>query len=145
MVDVTNTDGLNATIRDDAIEVVSGPYPYDDIMCSYIRGPFGPGAFCARGKPDDLVDRIQAAKPLARLTRPLGDHVWMKASAVNMVRYPLDTELPDPDSRIVVRSIIMIGSFHQAVQEDVPTARQLLIDHGLDIASLDGDPSQFDL
>jgi hypothetical protein len=139
MVDVTTTSGVRATIRDEAIAVITGPYPDDDGMCTYIRGSFGPGAFQAQGDPASLVARLVLAKPLTQLTRPTGDPVWVKASAVNMVRYPMDTELPDPGSPYIVRSVIMIGNWHQAIQEDVQTARQLLIANGLDIASLEGD------
>jgi hypothetical protein len=142
MVDVITTTGVKATIRDEAIAVVTGPYPYDHGMCTYIRGSFGPGAFQAQGNPSSLVGRLVLAKPLTQLTRPTGDPVWVKASAVNMVRYPMDTELPDPGSTFIVRAVIMIGSFHQAIQEDVPTARNKLLADGLDIASLDGDHIQ---
>ena len=47
MVDVITTSGVRATIRDEAIAVVTGPYPHDDGMWTYIRGSFGPGAFQA--------------------------------------------------------------------------------------------------
>jgi hypothetical protein len=142
MVDVVTTTGIKATIRDEAIAVITGPYPYDLGMCTYIRGSFGPGALQAQGDPDSLVARLALARRLTQLTRPNATPVWVKASAVNMVRYPMDTELPDPGSDTIVRSVIMIGGFHQAIQEDVQTAREMLIGDGLDIASLEGDHLQ---
>jgi hypothetical protein len=41
-----------------------------------------------------------------------------------MLRFPLDTEIPSPPN--VVRSVIMVGGFHQALQEDIATLRRIL-------------------
>ena len=139
MVNIRTTNGTDTVIRDESIAVVTGPYPYDERVCTYIRGSFGPGAVQTDGRPQDIVARLQLGKPLVQLTRPTGDPVWIKASAVNMIRYPLDTELYDPDSGLLARCVVFVGSFHQAVREDVQTARQKLIGGGLDVASLDSD------
>jgi hypothetical protein len=139
MVNVKTTNGVDVAIRDEAIAVVTGPYPYDDGDFTYLRGSFGPGAVQINGLPEAIVARLKLGKPLVQLTRPTGDPVWIKASAVNLIRYPLDTELYAEGSGLLARCVVFVGSFHQAIQEDVQTARQMLIDGGLDIASLDSD------
>jgi hypothetical protein len=139
MVNVRTTTGVNVMIPDEAVAVVTGPYPYDESDCTYIRGSFGPGAVQTGGRPESFVASLELGRPLVQLTRPTGDPVWIKASAVNMIRYPLDTELFDERSGLLTRCVVFVGSFHQAIREDVQTARQMLISGGLDIASLDAD------
>jgi hypothetical protein len=143
MVDVTTSDGMKADIRDEAITVITGPYPWEKgAKGCYIRGSFGPGAFMANESGAHLVARLKLAKPLVQLTRPNDTPVWVKASAVTMIRYPFDTELPDPGSDIIVKSVIMVGDFHQALRESVTTAHDLLMGAGLNIALVNGDHGQ---
>jgi hypothetical protein len=127
MVDIVTSTGMTVTVSDSAINVVSGPYPGDAGVKSYIRGCFGLGAFGlgAIESSEDashFVDRLQAT--LARLTRPNGTPIWVKASAITMLRFPLDTEIPGPPN--VVRSVIIVGGFHQALQEDIAAVRRIL-------------------
>jgi hypothetical protein len=122
MVDIVTSTGMTVTVPDSAINVVSGPYPGDAGVKSYIRGGFGLGAIESSEDASHFVDRLQAT--LARLTRPNGTPVWVKASAITMLRFPLDTEIPSPPN--VVRSVIMVGGFHQALQEDIATLRLIL-------------------
>jgi hypothetical protein len=124
MVDIVDTSGKTATIPDTAITVVSGPYPHDTGTISYIRGSFGPGAFQSSEDAAHLVARLQLPKPLTGLTRPNNTPVWVKAGAISMVRLPLDTEIPNPPQ--IVRCVVMVGGFHQAVREDVDTVKQLM-------------------
>jgi hypothetical protein len=143
VVDVINIDGLHAEIRDEAITVISGPYPWETggDGC-YIRGSFGPGAFVTRENALLLVNRLHLGLPLVQLTRPNNTPVWVKASAVSMIRYPLDTELPDPGPDIVVKCVIIVGGFHQAIRESVAVAHNLLMAGGLNVALVDGDHGQ---
>jgi hypothetical protein len=137
MVDIKNVDGVRAEIPDDAINVISGPYPFDGTPVTYVRGSFGPGAFQTAEPAASLVGRLKPAAPLVQLTRPNDTPVWVKAKAVTMIRHPLDTELVDPPN--LVRSVIMVGAFHQALREDVATATKLLSSAGLNVATVAGD------
>jgi hypothetical protein len=66
--------------------------------------------------------------------------IWMdRASALSMICYPLDTELPDPGSELLVKSVIIVGGFHQALRQSVAEAHDLLGDAGLNVALLEGD------
>jgi hypothetical protein len=126
MVDIVTLTGMTVTVPDSAINIVSGPYPGDVGVKSYIRS-LGLGAIESSEDASHFVDRLQAT--LARLTRPNGTPVWVKASAITMLRFPLDTEIPSPPN--VVRSVIMVGrtpvgGFHQALQEDIATLRRIL-------------------
>lgn len=123
MVDITNVDGVQVNIRDDAINVVSGPYPFDGSPITYVRGSFGAGVLQTQEPAAALVARLRPA-PLVQLTRPNDTPVWVKASAVTLIRHPLDTELVELPN--LVRSVVMIGGFHQALREDVATATRLL-------------------
>jgi hypothetical protein len=140
VVEITNIDGIKTFIRDDAITVISGPYPHDPDYCSYVRGAFGPGPLITAEDALHLADRLALARPLTLLTRPNNTPVWINASAVTIVRFPFDTELADPPS--LVQSVVMVGSFHQALREDVATAHRILLANGLNVATLTGDHGQ---
>ena len=122
MVDLVTLMGMTVTVPDSAINVVSGPYPGEAGVKSYVRGGFGPGAIESNEDASHFVDRLQST--LARLTRPNGTPVWVKASAITILRFPFDTEILSPPN--VVRSVIIVGGFHQALQEDIATVRRIL-------------------
>jgi hypothetical protein len=122
MVDITTVGGGTVSVVDSSINVVSGPYESYPGIKSYVRGSFAPGAIESTEDAAHIVGRLQV--PLAKLTRPNGTAVWVKISAITMVRYPLDTEIPAHPN--LVRSVIMVGGFHQALQEDVDTIRHLM-------------------
>jgi hypothetical protein len=122
MVEITNVAGDQASIRDDAITVITGGSPEDPTPFTIVHGSFGPGVLQTREPAAALAARL--ASPLVQLTRPNNAPVWVKASAVTTLRPPLDTEVTVPPR--LARSIIMIGGFHQALREDVATATRLL-------------------
>jgi hypothetical protein len=122
MVDLVTLMGMTITVPDSAINVVSGPYPGEANVKSYVRGGFGPGAIETNEDASHFVARLQTT--LARLTRPNGTPVWVKASAITIMRFPFDTEISSPPN--VVRSVIMVGGFHQALQENIATVRRIL-------------------
>jgi len=122
MVDIVAATGTTVTVPDEAINVVSGPYHSDSGTKSYVRGNFGPGALESKENASHLVGRLQVT--LAMLTRPNGTPVWVKTRAIAILRYPLDTEIQDPPN--LVRSVIIVGGFLQALQEDVATVRQIM-------------------
>jgi hypothetical protein len=122
MVEIVAATGTTVTVPDEAINVVSGPYHSDSGTKSYVRGNFGPGALESKENASHLVGRLQVT--LAMLTRPNGTPVWVKTRAIAILRYPLDTEIRDPPN--LVRSVIIVGGFLQALQEDVATVRQIM-------------------
>ena len=89
---------------------------------SYVRGNFGPGALKSKEDASHLVRKLQVT--LAMLTRPNGTPVWVKTRAIVILRYPLDTEIQGPPN--LVRSVIVVGGFLQALQEDIVTVRQIM-------------------
>jgi hypothetical protein len=140
MVDVTDVDDQHAEIRDESITVITGPYPWEaGARLSYIRGSFAPSAFVCNEIAPELISRLELEKPLVQLIRPNDTPVWVKASAVSAIRYPLDTELPDPGSDILVKCVIVIGGFHQALRQSVAEVHGLLSRAGLNVALLEGD------
>jgi hypothetical protein len=140
MVDVTSVDGQHAEIRDESITVITGPYPWEaSAQLSYIRGSFAPSAFVCNEPAPHLISRLKLEKPLVQLMRPNSTPVWVKASAVSTIRYPLDTELPDPGSDTVVKCVIIVGGFHQALRQSVAEVHDLLLGGGLNVALLEGD------
>jgi hypothetical protein len=122
MVDIVAATGTTVTVPDEAINVVSGPYHSDSGTKSYVRGNFGPGALESKEDASHLVGRLQVT--LAMLTRPNGTPVWVKTRAIVILRYPLDTEIQGPPN--LVRSVIVVGGFLQALQEDIVTVRQIM-------------------
>jgi hypothetical protein len=122
MVEITNIGGDQTIIRDEAITVVIGGSADDPTPFTKIHGSFGPGVVQTNESAVALVDRL--AIPLVKLTRPNDTPVWVKAAAVATIRPPLSTELLDPPR--LVRSVVMISGFHQALREDVATASRLL-------------------
>jgi hypothetical protein len=98
MVDIVAAAGTTVTVPDEAINVVSGPYPSDSGTKSYVRGNFGPGALESKEDASHLVGRLQVT--LAMLTRPNGAPVWVKTRAIAMLRYPLDTEIQGPPNLV---------------------------------------------
>jgi hypothetical protein len=122
MVQIVATTGGTITVPDNAINIVTGPYPGDPSPKSYIRGNFGPGAVDSNEDASHLVARLQVT--LAKLTRPNGTPVWVKVAAITLLRYPLDTKIPSPPN--LVQSVIMLGAFHQALQEDIATIRRIM-------------------
>ena len=122
MVDIVAATGTTVTVPDEAINVVSGPYHSDSGTKSYVRGNFGPGALESKEDASHLVGRLRVT--LAMLTRPNGTRVWVKTRAIAILRYPFDTEIQDPPN--LVRSVIVVGGFLQALQEDIATVRQIM-------------------
>ena len=122
MVDIVAATGTTVTVADDAIYVVNGPYPSDPGAKSYVRGNFGPGALESNEDASHLVRRLQVT--LAMLTRPNGTPVWVNTRAITILRYPLDTEIQSPPN--LVRSLVVVGGFLQALREDIATVRRII-------------------
>jgi hypothetical protein len=110
--------GTDVSINMNSVTLVSGPYPSDVGPRTYVHG-ISRGPLVTAEDAAALVARLGVKPPLAKLTRPDSTPVWVKGSAVTLIRPPLATELP-------VKAVLNIGDLHQAVQEDVETVRRLL-------------------
>jgi hypothetical protein len=128
MVAITTLFGQEVDVAENGIAMVAGPYPHDVGPHTYVYGPTA-GALITAEAPQLLISRLQHKAEFAVLTRPNGTPVWIHAPAVSLVREPVWTELPDPGQGIV-KAVVMVGKFHQSVQEDVQLAIKILNVHG---------------
>ncbi|MEC4594079.1 MULTISPECIES: hypothetical protein [Nitrospirillum] len=66
--------------------------------------------------PDALLARLDLVQDFARLTRPDGSALWVRGSAVSLLRPPLPTETPPGGTG---KATLLVGGSHQTVAEDV--------------------------
>jgi hypothetical protein len=115
-------NGTEVAIDENAVTLVCGPYPHDVGPHTYVHG--ADRSVLVTAEPAvALVARLGVKASLARLTRPDGTPVWIKASAVNEMRPPLGTEQQGGG---VVKAVLVIGDLHQAVREEVAAASAIL-------------------
>jgi len=88
MADITALDGTVLHIADDSVTMVVGPYPGDTPNRSYVSGP-GPAPIATNEAAAALVGRLHPKQALAVLTRPNNTPVWIKGSAVTLLRPPI--------------------------------------------------------
>jgi hypothetical protein len=129
MSEITALDGTVIHINDDSVILVAGPYPGDPPDRSYVTGP-GPAVIATNEDAASLVSRLHPKIPLAKLTRPNNTPVWIKGAAVTLVRPPAAGDTPPGET---VGAVLYMGSTHQAVEEDVATARASINAHGGDV------------
>jgi hypothetical protein len=127
MVAITTLSGQEVDVADESIALVAGPYPHDVGPHTYVYGPTA-GVLITGEAPDLMVGRLLNHADFAKLTRPNGSPAWVHAKAVSVVRAPLSTEAPDPGEGLV-NAVLVIGKFHQSVQEQVSVAIQILNAH----------------
>jgi hypothetical protein len=77
-----------------------------------------------------LAARLGVNPPLAKLTRPDLQPIWVRGAAVTALRAPLAREKQSPG---VVNAVVILGALHQAVHEDIATAAQMLNAHGANV------------
>jgi hypothetical protein len=121
MVEIA-TPGGAVSVPDESIFRIQGPRPQFPHTQVFWSG--GAGAIETEEAPDHLAARLQLNHPLAVLTRPDGNPVWIKASAVTYVGPPLTNDRPDPPA--FVRARMMVSGRLQLVQEDPSTVREIL-------------------
>jgi hypothetical protein len=126
MADITALDGTVLHIDDNSIVLVAGPYPGDPPNRSYVTGP-APAPIATNEDAATLVASLHPKVSLAKLTRPNNTPVWIKGGAATLVRAPIAGDTPPGET---VGAVIYFGAGHQAVEEDVPTARAALNAHG---------------
>ena len=126
MIVIRALDGTAVDVDENAVTLVSGPYPHDVGPHTYVHGVERGALVTAEGAAA-LAARLGINPPLAKLTRPSATPVWIKGSAVTTLRAPLPTERQGPG---VVNAVVIIGDLHQAVHEDTTTAERVLNAHG---------------
>ena len=129
MILLRGLDGTQIHADENAIILMTGP---DANVAGAHVNIYGidRGALPAAENPAALVARLAVRPPLARLTRPDRTPVWIKGPAVTAIRAPLSTERQGPGE---VNAVVILCGLHQAVQEDVAAAQQILNAHGANV------------
>jgi hypothetical protein len=126
MTDIKALDGTVLYIDDNSVTLVAGPYPGDPPNRSYVTGP-GPAAIASNETAAALVGRLHPKQALATLTRPNNTPVWIQGAAVTLIRPPSAGDTPPGE---IVGAVLYSSTGHQAVKEDVATARATINSHG---------------
>ena len=129
MIVIRALDGTAVDVDEDAVTLVSGPYPHDVGAHTYVHG-VERGVLVTAESAAALAARLGVNPPLAKLTRPNATPVWIKGSAVTTLRTPLPTERQGPGA---VNAVVILGDLHQAVDEDLATAERVLNAHGAQV------------
>jgi len=122
MIVVRALNGTEIEVNENAVTLVAGPYPHDVGPHTYLHG-VDRGVLVTAEDAAALATRLNVHPPLAKLARPDSTPVWIKGSAVTVIRPPLATE---QQSGGVVKAVVIIGDLRQAVREDVKTAETIL-------------------
>jgi len=114
MITIKSLDGKDLHINENAISMISGG-AHTNIFT--LDGP----KHATAESPQALVNRLGVH--FAKLTRPDGSPVWVKPSAVNVIREPISTEMQGNKVNAVIQ---VAPAFKQALREDVATASRML-------------------
>ena len=126
MIVIRALDGTAVDVDENAVILVSGPYPHDVGPHTYVHGVERGVLVTAEGAAA-LAARLGVNPPLAKLTRPNATPVWIKGPAVTTLRAPMPTERQGPAA---VNAVVIIGDLHQPVHEDLASAQRMLNAHG---------------
>jgi hypothetical protein len=129
MIVIRALDGTAVDVDENAVTLVSGPYPHDVGPHTYVHG-VDRGVLVTVEDTAVLAARLGVDPPLAKLTRPNRTPVWIKGAAVTTLRSPLLTER---QGRGVVSAVVILGELHQAVHENLATAERVLNAHGVHV------------
>jgi hypothetical protein len=126
MIVIRALDGTAVDVDENAVTLVSGPYPHDVGPHTYVHG-VERGVLVTAEDAAALAARLGVNPPLAKLTRPNRSPVWIKGSAVTTLRAPLPTER---QGRAAVNAVVILGDLHQEVRENLATTERVLNAHG---------------
>ena len=126
MIAIQALDGTVVHVDENAVTLVSGPYPHDVGRHTYVHG-VDRGVLVTAEDAASLAVRLGVSPPLVKLTRPDMTPVWIKRSAVSAIRAPLPSEQQVPGA---VKAVVILGDLRQAVHEELAAAEQVLKTHG---------------
>jgi hypothetical protein len=126
MIVIRALDGTAVDVDENAVTLLSGPYPHDVGRHTYVHG-VDRGVMVTAEDAAALAARLGVSPPLAKLTRPDMTPVWIKGSAVSAIRAPLPTE---QQGVAAANAVVIVGDLHQAVHEGLAIAEQVLKAHG---------------
>src|SRR5262245_35525802 len=96
-----------------------------DIPYTHVWGPPGNSFLETAEEAGALAERLKLAKPLCRLSVPTGQPIWIKGSAVTLVR-PATVFEQGTTEPPLINSIVIVGGKTQALHEDFQTAYKAL-------------------
>ena len=129
-VNIGTIDGDNIQLDETSIILFAGAYPHDVGSHTYIFTA-ELKLFVTTEDADHFAQRLSNIGDFAILTRPDLSRVRIKGSAVVRLRVALGTESP-------AKSVAFVRQLHQAVMEDIPTARQIINAHGGSLGGVEG-------
>ncbi|MBP1097533.1 hypothetical protein [Bradyrhizobium diazoefficiens] len=121
-ITIVTTDGSQVQLDVRTIILFAGPYPHDVGAHTYIHTS-DPKLFVTFEDVEAFAKRLPNPSDFAVLTRPNLSPVRINGSSVVKLRLALGTEAP-------ARTVALVQRLHQAVMEDLATARQLINAHG---------------
>jgi hypothetical protein len=122
MAEIATATGAIVTIDDDAVTMVTGPYPADKGKRCYLHG-LQKGAIPVNDDAKTIVSLLHPKMAFVALTRPDGTGVWVKGDAVSAISQPTAADIP---KGLVVGAVLTVSGEHQAVQEAVATVQNKL-------------------
>jgi hypothetical protein len=121
-INIVTIDGANIQLDESSIILFAGPYPYDVGSHTYIYTS-EPKQLVTTEDVEHFAQRVPNAGDFAILTRPNLSPVRIKGSAAVNLRLALGTEAP-------AKCVVFVRQLHQAVMEDLATARRIINAHG---------------
>jgi hypothetical protein len=127
MATLTTTGGATITFNPASIDAIAD---HNDTTGAAVTCVYGipPSMVMVGETVPALMQRLKIEKDFARLTRPNGWPVWIRASSVTAIRPPAPGEY-----RAAVKSIISTSALTQAVKETPAEVTAALDAHGGDL------------
>ena len=120
MADITTVQGLRVLFDPGAISAISAGDQQTGAAAAVIYG-LGPKGLTVGESTDALVQRLNLASLLAKLTRPDGSPVWINGKSVSVARQPAPLEYAAE-----VHAVIFAGALEQAVRETLDEVRRAI-------------------
>ena len=120
MADITTVEGLRVLFDPAAIAAIARSDGQTGVNGAVIYG-LGPQGLTVSESTAALVQRLNLAASLAKLTRPDGTPIWINGKSVSVARQPSPGEY-----EAQVHSVIFAGAIKQAVRETLDDVRQAI-------------------
>lgn len=118
MADITTVEGLQVLFDVAAISAIAGSDGQTGATGAVIYG-LGPEGLTVSESTAALVQRLNLAASLAKLTRPDGSPIWINGKSISVARQPAPGEYAAQ-----VHSVIFAGAIKQAIRETLDDVRQ---------------------